>query len=216
MAAMGADASRVNLPGQLSAARAVVLLSPCRLDEAIAPVEVLLQEGLNVFSVDPAGRLTPGMLANTFGPRLTIGVHDLRTVDQAHWAVEQGASFAFSLPRPEIAAVLADARVPHLLAALTPVEVDAAWRSGAAGVQVVPANAFGGGYATQLTALVPGARLVARGAETAYEVKAWLGAGAVAVCLAEKLLGEALRRGDLAALRSRARAIADAVRPFRH
>lgn len=215
MDAMGAAASRVDLPGRLQAARAVVLLPPCRLDEVIAPIEVLLQEGLNVFSVDPAGRLTPAILTNTFGPRLAVGVHDPRTVDQARWAVEEGASFAFSLPRPEIAVVFADAGVPHLPAALTPVEVDAAWRSGAAGVQVAPANAFGGGYATQLTGLVPDARLVTRFAETAFEVKAWLGAGAVAVCLAEKLLGDALRRGDLGALRARARTIADVIRPFR-
>lgn len=205
-------ASRLDLPGQLLATRAVVLLPACRLDEAIAPVEVLLQEGLNVFSIDPTGRLDVAMLKTIFGSRLTAGVHDLRTAEQAGRAVEQDASFVLWLPRPDVGALLAEAQLPLLPAALTPVEVDAAWRSGAAGVQVVPANAFGAGYASQLTGLVPDARLVVRGAETSYEVKAWLSAGAAAVCVAEKLLGNAFRRGDLDALRTRARQITRAIR----
>ena len=50
------------MPGKLVDAKAVVLLSPCRLDDAVAPVEVLLQEGLGVVSVPAAGPLTPAML----------------------------------------------------------------------------------------------------------------------------------------------------------
>lgn len=215
MGAMSDAGARVELPGKLVDAKAVVLLSPCRLDDAVAPVEVLLQEGLGVVSVPADGPLTPAMLRATFGRRLTVGVHDLLSVDQAQWAVEQEAAFALTMGRPEATAVLSAAGLPELPAALTPHEVDAAWRAGAAGVQVVPASAFGNAYAAQLGALVPEVRLVARGAESSYEVKAWLGAGAVAVCLAEKLLGDSLRRGNLSSFRTRARASVEAIRSAR-
>ena len=100
------------MPGKLVDAKAVVLLSPCRLDDAVAPVEVLLQEGLGVVSVPADGPLTPAMLRATFGRRLTVGVHDLLSVDQAQWAVEQEAAFALTMGRPEVTAVLSAAGLP--------------------------------------------------------------------------------------------------------
>lgn len=209
---MSDPAARLELPDQLLKSRAVVLLPVCRLDEAIAPIEVLLQEGFGVVSLPPDGPLTPAMLRSTFGRRLTVAVHDVRTADQARWAVEQRAAFALSMGRPDVIAVLTEAGLPQLPAALTPTEVDEVWRGGAAGVQVVPAGLFGNSYAAQLAAMVPEARLLARGVEASHELKAWLAAGAVAVCLGERLLGDALRRGDLGALRTRARPFVEVLR----
>jgi len=215
MGAMSDAAARVPLPGPLVDAKAIVLLSSCRLDDVIAPVEVLLQEGLSVISLSPTGPLTPTMLRTIFGRRVTVGVHDLRSVADAQWSVEQDAAFALTMGLPQAGAVLRAAGLPELPAALTPREVDAAWSTGAAGVQVVPANAFGNAYAAQLSALVPEPKLVVRGAEASHEVKAWLGAGAVAACFAEKLLGDSLRRGNLSSLRTRVRASLEVLRSSR-
>lgn len=203
---------RIGLPEQLLRARAVVLLPTCSLDQAIAPIEVLAQEGLNVISLPPDSPLNPVTLRTIFGRRLLLGVHDLRTVEQAHWALGQQAAFALSMGLPGIKEVLGEAELPHLPAALTPLEVDAVWRGGASGVQVVPAGLFGNSYPAQLAALVPDAQLLVRGAEATYELKAWLAAGAVAVCVGDRLLGDALRGGDLGPLRTRARQIVEAVR----
>lgn len=205
------EQGRVGLPDQLVAARAVVLLPPCSFDDAVAPVEVLLQEGLNLISVAPGGQLTPQMLRRTFGPRLTVAVHDLRTAADAAWAIEQDACFALTMA-PDAESGLASSGMAYFPGALTPTEVVTVWRGAAAGVQVVPAGVFGNTYAAQLAELVPGVQLLPRGAESTYEVKAWLSAGAVAACLSEKLLGDALQRGDLGALRTRARALADAIK----
>ena len=203
---------RIEPPEALISARAVVLLPPCTLDEAIAPVEVLLQEGLSVFSLPPTGSLTPDILRATFGRRLVVGLHDVHTGAHVRLAVDQRAAFVLCLGAPEVAQELAEARIPHFPAALTPTEVDAVWRGGASGVQVVPAGLFGNSYAGQLAALVPGARLVARGPDSSFEIKAWLGAGAMAVGLGDKVLGDAFRRGDLAALRTRVRPVLEALR----
>ncbi|MDO5678682.1 MAG: hypothetical protein Q4G35_14390, partial [Propionibacteriaceae bacterium] len=198
-------------PDAVTSTRAIVLLPATTLDDAIAPIEVLIQEGLTVVSLPAAGELTPQQLSATFGPRLTVGVHDLGEQAQARWAVEQHVPFALTDGRPEVADVLAEAGVAAIASALTPTEVAAVWRSGVAGVQVVPATAFGNSYPPQLVALVPQAALIARGAESSYEIKAWLNAGAAAVAVGEKLLGDALNGGDLAALRLRARPVAEAA-----
>lgn len=212
MGAMTEAADRIEVPTQLADARAIVLLPACSLDEAIAPIEVLLQEGLSAVSLPPDGQLSPTMLRNTFGRRLFVGVHDLRTAEHAAWAASEAAGFALSMGLAEVSQPLADAALAHFPAALTPTEVSQVWLDGASGVQLVPAGLFGNSYAAQLTALVPEARLIVRGAESTYEVRAWLEAGAVAICLGERTLGDAFRRGDLSSLRTRVRPIVDALR----
>lgn len=206
--------TRAELPEKLVQTKAVVLLPACTLDEAIAPVEVLIQEGLAIVSLPPESKLTPQQLRAAFGPRLLVGAHDVRTTADAQRAVTQQAAFALLLPscEPEGCRVLAAAQIACLPPALTPTEVATVWQAGAAGVQVVPASTFSTSYAAQLTALVPQALLVTRGADSSYDVKAWIDAGVVGVCLGERLLGDAFRRGDLGALRTRARPLVEAIR----
>ena len=205
---------RVELPAGLVETRAIVLLPGCTLDEAVAPVEVLIEEGLPILSLSPGQRLTPSMLRRVFGRRLLVGTHDLRTPADAQWAVSEQAAFALTLgDDDQLRSELAAAQIPQCPAALTPTEIANAWKQpDAAAVQVVPAGVLGTGYPAQLAALLPDIAVLARGAESVHEVKAWLGAGAVAVCLADRLIGDALHRGDLSALRSRARPIVEATR----
>lgn len=212
---MSSDADRLELPERLLATRAVVILPNCTIDQLIAPLEVLIQEGLDVISLPPDAQLSLETLRATFGRRVLVGAHDLVDTTDAEWAIEQQASFALTMAAPQIYPLLADAGLPAAPAALTPTEVAAVWQSGVAAVQVVPAGVLSSAYAAQLTGLVPQARLIPREAESSYEVKAWLAAGAAACCLSAKLLGDALSGGDLGALRSRARTMADAVRPAR-
>lgn len=197
--------ARIELPAKLIETRAVVLLPPCTLDEAVAPIEVLIQEGLSVVSLAPGSRLTPSMLRRTFGRRLLVGAHDLRTVEDAQWAIAEEAAFALTLGEDEHQRLeLAAAGIPQFPNALTPTEAAAVWtREQTSAVQIVPAGVFGTGYPAQLAALVPDIVLVARGADLPHEVQAWLDAGAAAVCLGERLTVDAFRRGDLSALRSR-------------
>ncbi|MGI5951531.1 MAG: aldolase [Brooklawnia sp.] len=199
------------LPERLLTTRAVVMLPECTVDQAIAPIEVLLQEGLDVVSLPPGSQLTPQALRDIFGRRLFVGAHDLFTAEDAAWAVGQHAGFALAMGDAQVNQVLAGAGLPYAPPALTPTEVASVWRGGAPAVQVVPASAFSGAYAAQLAALVPQVRLIARDAESSHEVKRWLAAGAVACCLGPKLLGDSLTGGELGGLRSRARAMSDAL-----
>lgn len=201
------------LPDEVIATRVVVLLPDCHVDDAIAPVEVLVQEGLCALSVPSGGSLAPADLHAVFGPRVVVGIHDLAGIGDADRAIEQGA--AFCLPAQAQAGVqerLADAGVPICPPALTPTEVAAVWRHGASAVQVVPADVFGVRYPKQLRSLVPEAAIVARDADTAHEAAAWLDAGAVAVCAGERLLADALGGGPLGGLRVRCRQLTAVTR----
>lgn len=209
--------ARIELPAKLVETAAVVMLPHCTLDEAIAPVEVLIQEGLSVVSLAPGSRVTPSALRRVFGRRLLIGAHDLRTAEHASWAIAEDAAFVLTLGDDEqLSRALAEAAIPQCPNALTPTEVAGVWKKGeTSAVQVVPAAVLGPGYPAQLRALVPGAALVARGADSLHEIEAWLSAGASAVCLGDRLIADAFRRGNLSGLRSRSRPIVEIVNATR-
>lgn len=209
---MSSDADRPVLPERLLASRALVLLPTAPLDKLIAPLEVLIQEGLDVVSLRPDAEVSADTLRSTFGRRIMVGTHDLTTTEHAEWAIAQQAAFALTMGSPQLGELLAAAGLPAAPAAFTPTEVAAAWQTRPAAVQVVPATALSTSYAAQLAALVPQASLIARETDSSHEIKSWLNAGAIACCLGTRLLGDALSGGDLGSLRSRARMLADAVR----
>jgi len=211
--AMPVDPQPRSLPDAVIAARVVVLLPDCTLDDAIAPVEVLVQEGLGVLSVPARGRLTPPELRGVFGRRVVVGVHDLTEPGQADRAVEHEAAFCLPGQAPDdVWERLADAGVPTCPPALTPTEVAAVWRRGVSAVQVAPADAFGVRYARQLRSLVPDAALIVRGADVAHEATAWLDVGALAVCVGDRFVGDAFHAGNLGSLRKRCRQLTAAVK----
>lgn len=208
-----AVSQRIELPSQLVRCRAVVLLPDCSVSEAIAPIEVLIQEGLSVISVPCCSRLTPKALRDCFADRVLIGVHDVRSAVDAQWAVDQRVDFALTLGCDPISRMtLYTLGIPQCPDALTPTEVREAGRADeAAAVQVVPAGVLGPRYPSQLVGLVPNIPLIARGVDGVDEIRAWLTAGAQAVCLGESVIGGAFRRGNLASLRSRIRAVRQAI-----
>ena len=208
------DPTRVQLPAQVTSARVVVILpGDIGLNAAIAPIEVLVQEGFNVFSLPAAADLTAAQLHSIFGSRIFLGVHDIADTEQARRLIDEQARFACHLNAFEAEAMLLDAGVPVFAGALTPLEAAQTWQRGVSAVQISPAGIFGNSYATHLAAMLPGVTLATRGAESSFEVRAWLGAGAAATFVGEKLLGDALRGGDLAELRARAKPFVEAREP---
>jgi 2-dehydro-3-deoxyphosphogluconate aldolase / (4S)-4-hydroxy-2-oxoglutarate aldolase len=104
----------------------------------------------------------------------------------------------------EQVAAAVDAGAHYLVTPITdPALVDAANR---AAVPIVPANQVGPGYLNDLRGPFPGIAAVPSGGVDLLGAKAWLEAGAAAVSVGGPLLGDALRGGDLDALRDRATA----------
>jgi 2-dehydro-3-deoxyphosphogluconate aldolase/(4S)-4-hydroxy-2-oxoglutarate aldolase len=137
-------------------------------------------------------------------PERLVGAGTVRTAAALDAAIDAGADFAVSpLLDPPLIARSVSRGVPFLPGALTPTEIDAAWRAGATFVKVFPASSVGPGHLRELRGPLGEIELVPTGGIDATSAGAFLTAGAVAVGI-----GGALVNGDAAGRR----AILDAVR----
>jgi 2-dehydro-3-deoxyphosphogluconate aldolase/(4S)-4-hydroxy-2-oxoglutarate aldolase len=141
----------------------IVSLPDIELDDLVPACEVLCQEGFRLWSVTVARLDDLAGLLRLFGRRAKVGVHDVTEPDQV------------------VAAAAAGAVLPVILGGLTPSELHAGMAAGAAGVQLVPTEAFGTAYARTLPELMKPAPLIATGRLERYQAELWLEAGAVAV-----------------------------------
>jgi len=158
----------------------IVSLPDIELDDLVPACEVLCQEGFRLWSV-PVARLDDlAGLLRLFGRRAKVGVHDVTEPGQVVAAAATGAVFAASTYLlPELVSAVPE--LPVILGGLTPSELHAGMAAGAAGVQLVPTEAFGTAYARTLPELVKPAPLIATGRLERYQAELWLEAGAVAV-----------------------------------
>jgi 2-dehydro-3-deoxyphosphogluconate aldolase / (4S)-4-hydroxy-2-oxoglutarate aldolase len=128
---------------------------------------------------------------------LTVLAGTVRTADDARAAIDAGAEAVVGPAFvPEVSAVCNELGVPSIPGALTPSEIEAAWRAGAAFVKLFPGRLGGPRYVRDVLAPLADVRLLVTGGVDAENAVAFLEAGAVAV----------------GADASRARAIYDAVR----
>ena len=116
-------------------------------------------------------RRHPGSLAGT-----------VRTPRQVDAAVEAGAGAVVSPGfSPAVVERAAELGIPAIPGALTPTEVEAAWRAGAAMVKLFPASLGGPRYVRDLLAPLADVPLLVTGGVDASNARAFLEAGAVAV-----------------------------------
>jgi 2-dehydro-3-deoxyphosphogluconate aldolase/(4S)-4-hydroxy-2-oxoglutarate aldolase len=138
-----------------------------------------------------------------------VGAGTVMSANDVEAVASAGARFAVSpVFDPESVAAAARLALPFVPGALTPTEIVAAWRAGAAAVKVSPVVSVGGpAYLRQVGAFLPGIPLLPTGGVDPAEIPAYLAAGAAAVGVGGPLLGDALRPdGDLDGLRGRAAA----------
>lgn len=204
--------SRLGLPDAMATTRSVVLMPDKGLTKLMPVIEVLVQEGLDVLSVEVGGDSDLAALTSIYSFRATLGVHGVHTAAHARAAANARASFAFCVdPEPQALEVLAETGVPAIVEALTPTEVRHAWDLGVAGVHINPADVFPRRYAKALRTMVPDATLIASSFEN-KEGQAWVNEGATAVSLSDGLLARVFISDDFTSLRNRA---ADAAKIFR-
>lgn len=121
-----------------------------------------------------------------------VGVGTVLTADQARAAIDAGAQFLVTPGiRPEVAAVAAEAGVPFSLGALTPSEVAQALDLGSSVVKIFPARQVGPAYLKDLQGPYPGIKLLPSGGIDASNARAYLDAGALAVCCGTSVVAPA-------------------------
>lgn len=174
----------------------VVLRRISPQDRLVALVGELVDAGARIFEItfdapgaadDLAACRTARASAADDGIRFGAGT--IRTIEALEAAAGVGAEFAVSpvLDRDLLAAAL-ELGVPFIPGALSPTEVDAAWRAGATFVKVFPASSVGPTHLRELRGPLPGIELIPTGGIDRDSAPRYLAAGAVAVGIGGAIL----------------------------
>ena len=115
---------------------------------------------------------------------LTVGAGTVLSVEEAKKAFDSGAKFIVAPDfEEEVAAFCVENKLAYFPGALTPTEIQRAWKSGATMVKVFPASQMGPEYFKQIKGPFDKIKLIAVGGVKPGNIKKYLGAGADAVAL---------------------------------
>jgi 2-dehydro-3-deoxyphosphogluconate aldolase / (4S)-4-hydroxy-2-oxoglutarate aldolase len=212
---MTATVHRPLLSERLASSKVIAVLRTSQVS-ALAPVcDVLVEEGILSLELTLT---TPGLLdaleelVDRYGNSADVGVGTVVTESEAQWVMDCGAQY---LVTPTMTLPVVDLAVRRKIAVfpggLTPTELAAGWRAGATAVKIFPAETVGAGYLKHLRGPFPDLEAIPSGGVDLDATRAWLAAGAAAVSIGGPLLGDALKGGELSALRDRCRAVRAAV-----
>lgn len=166
------------------------------LSEALAIARALIGGGITVMEFTLTNRDALGAVERVraeLGTAATVGAGTMLDAESARAAIGSGAQFLVSPAlEPEVVRAGVEAGVPVVCGALTPTEILAAHRLGAALVKVFPARAFGPAYIKDLLAPLPELRLVPTGGVDLENCADFLRAGAYSVGLGSSLVRERL------------------------
>jgi 2-dehydro-3-deoxyphosphogluconate aldolase/(4S)-4-hydroxy-2-oxoglutarate aldolase len=132
-----------------------------------------------------------------------IGAGTVLTRDDVARAADSGAAFMVTPAVTDAVAESVARGIPVLAGALTPTEAVSALSLGATAVKLFPASIGGPAYLRALRDPLPGVPFVPVGGVDAVHAAEYFAAGAVAVGVGSPLVGDAVRGGDLGALRAR-------------
>lgn len=203
--------SRPPLSERLTSSKVIAVLRASHVS-ALAPVcDVLVEEGILSLELTLT---TPGLfdalpqLVNRYATAGDVGVGTVRTESEAQRAMDDGAQYlvtpTISLP---VVTLAVERQVAVFPGGLTPTELAAGWDAGATAVKIFPAETVGAAYLKHLRGPLPDLEAIPSGGVDLDATREWLRAGAVAVSIGGPLLGDALKGGDLSALRERCRAV---------
>jgi 2-dehydro-3-deoxyphosphogluconate aldolase/(4S)-4-hydroxy-2-oxoglutarate aldolase len=193
---------------RLAAGKVIAVLRGADTDYFADIAQVLYDSGIRVIETALS---TPGALDAIvtmqveLGPDIMVGAGGVRTVSDVDSCAAAGADFlATPTFSPEVLDRAQQYGLPVACGALTPTEIDAAWRRGAAVINVFPVMPSGGvDYIDAVRVPLPEIPLVATDV-TLPDVEAYLDAGAFAVAAASPLIGDAVCGGRLDHLATRA------------
>ena len=176
--------------------------------------DVLVEEGILSLELTLT---TPGLLealpelVDRYADTADVGVGTILAESEAQRAMDCGAQY---LVTPTMNLPVVKLAVEHQIAVfpggLTPTELAAGWEAGATAVKIFPAQTVGAGYLKHLRGPFPDLQAVPSGGVD-LDASRQLAAGASAVSIGGPLLGDALKGGDLSALRDRCRAVREVV-----
>ena len=208
---MTATISRPPLSDRLASTKVIAVLRASHASGLAAVCDVLVEEGILSLELTLT---TPDLLdslsglVDRYANTADVGVGTVLDTTEASKAIDSGAQY---LVTPTMNLPVIDLAVRSQIAVfpggLTPTELAAGWNAGATAVKIFPAQTVGAGYLKHLRGPFPDLQAVPSGGVDLDASRQWLAAGAVAVSIGGPLLGDALKGGDLSALRDRCRAV---------
>jgi len=194
---------------ELAQERLLVIIRGADPEAAIATSLVLLQSGirfLEVSLVTADALRVIAEVARSAPDGSVIGAGTVLTRDDVTRAAEAGARFMVTPAVTESVAESVAVGIPVLAGAFTPTEVLTAMGLGATAVKLFPSALGGPAYLRALREPLPDVPFVPVGGVDVALAAEYLAIGAVAVGVGSPLVGDAVRGGDLDALRARAAA----------
>jgi 2-dehydro-3-deoxyphosphogluconate aldolase / (4S)-4-hydroxy-2-oxoglutarate aldolase len=191
---------------RILAERLVVLLRA--VEDADRLIPELAEAGVGVVEITMDSLGAEAVIANA-RERGDVGVvaGTVRTPEQAERAAAAGAEACVApVYTKEVVARSLELGLPVIPAALTPSEIETAFRAGASLVKLFPADAFGPSYVRHVLAPLADVPILASGGIDAGSARTYLDAGARAVAL-----GSSVTKADDP--REAARAAVAATRP---
>ena len=201
------DASQKLLSG-LRANRLLAIIRGNNPDACFDTAMTLIDGGINILEVSLTTTDALKVISRidkAASGRALLGAGTVLTAGQVREARDAGAQFIVTpclAPSTDAAFNLG---LPLLVGALTPAEVYAAAREGAAAVKLFPASVGGPALLKALRDPFPDIEFVPVGGVAAESVSEYLQAGALAIGAGSPLTGNAPHGGSLAELSGRAR-----------
>jgi len=194
------------------------IVAVLRADDAthIMPTAaVLVEEGvrsLEVTLTTAGGIQAIAELRAALPESVEVGAGTVLSTQDLDAALDAGASYIVT-PHTDLDLVRAAVARGALIipGGLTPTDLRAGWAAGAGAVKLFPASAVGPRYVKDLHGPFPDLLVIPSGGVDLAGASDWIRAGCPAVSMGSPLVGDALRGGDLAALRDRARRAVRAV-----
>jgi len=178
---MGEDGGLMDAVERIRSERLVAILR--RVPDVDARVSALADAGFGVVEITLDDPDAPAAIerARSRGD-VTVLAGTVRRADQVDLAATAGAEAVVSpgFVR-EVVERAAELGVPAVPGALTPTEVEAAWRAGAALVKLFPGSLGGPAYVRELLAPLAEIPLLVTGGIESRNARAFLDAGAIAV-----------------------------------
>jgi 2-dehydro-3-deoxyphosphogluconate aldolase / (4S)-4-hydroxy-2-oxoglutarate aldolase len=202
------EMTATNLLAELRSRRLVAIIRGTDTDAAVRTASTLAAAGIALMEVSlntPDALSVISRARAELGDGIHVGVGTVITADDASRAADAGAAFAVTPAITPGLPVLAERGIPVLCGALSPSEVVAATRQGAAAVKLFPASLGGVRYLKALRDPFPDVPFVPVGGVDADAARGYLAAGAAAVGVGSPLIGDAASGGSLEDLRARAR-----------
>ena len=213
---MTATISRPPVSDRLVSSKVIAVLRGSHVSALVPVCDVLVEEGILSLELTLT---TPGLfdalpeLVDRYAGIADVGVGTILTEAEAQRAMDSGAQYlvtpTMNVPVIKLAV---ERQVAVFPGGLTPTELAAGWNTGATAVKIFPAQTVGAGYLKHLRGPFPDLEAIPSGGVDLEATREWLDAGAVAVSIGGPLLGDALKGGDLGALRNRCRAVRAAIK----